>query len=388
MYVITNPQTVRIKIYSEIIEEKIQEKFNNLPDKYKRKSSKVDLITQNFIKYVQNEHKSTANNVNELWKEANMWINKTQLYSITHKLGYVIDALKNSDILQVGLNPKGTQLKFLLTLEGNQKVVFKPKRYDREEIINGVVYAGKDRYGSEILSFYLSGLLNRPLVPLSAERKLSIKKEVIPLATENFLKTLFIHNNNTCVYGECYYCNIKDPVCAEDGYIYGAVIFYINYKFKLYPNPWKRTYKKNLLASWETNEHFCKVVTETLNKNRILDLIDVSILDFLIQNGDRHHYELLNDTLIWLDNGKGLGNPFVDHIDILAPLYQCCMIRNKTLIRLQELSGGVLTESIKKMPDVDSFVSYKHLEAIERRLLLVYATIELCNSDKRLVIIK
>lgn len=44
-----------------------------------------------------------------------------------------------------------------------------------------------------------------------------------------------------------------------------------------------------------------------------------------MQNGDRHHYETLNDKVILLDNGKGLGNPYVHHIDILAPLYQCCV---------------------------------------------------------------
>lgn len=67
------------------------------------------------------------------------------------------------------------------------------------------------------------------------------------------------------------------------------------------------------------------MVRDRIPMKRLYDLIDLSIFDFLIQNGDRHHYETFNDTVIWLDNGKGLGNPFVHHIDILAPLYQCCM---------------------------------------------------------------
>lgn len=62
-----------------------------------------------------------------------------------------------------------------------------------------------------------------------------------------------------------------------------------------------------------------------LDSVRILDLIDASIFDFLIQNGDRHHYETRNGRVVLIDNGKGFGNPFVDHLDILAPLYQCCM---------------------------------------------------------------
>ena len=53
-------------------------------------------------------------------------------------------------------------------------------------------------------------------------------------------------------------------------------------------------------------------------------MIDVSIFDFLLQNGDRHHYEVLFHKLIYLDNGKGLRDPNNDYLDILAPLYQCC----------------------------------------------------------------
>lgn len=54
-------------------------------------------------------------------------------------------------------------------------------------------------------------------------------------------------------------------------------------------------------------------------------MIDVAVFDFLIQNGDRHHFEVYRDKIVLLDNGKGLGNPTVDELNILAPLYQCCM---------------------------------------------------------------
>lgn len=63
----------------------------------------------------------------------------------------------------------------------------------------------------------------------------------------------------------------------------------------------------------------------TMSTKRLLNLIDVAIFDFLIQNGDRHAYEVYKDKVVLVDNGKGLGNPAVDELDILAPLYQCCM---------------------------------------------------------------
>lgn len=71
----------------------------------------------------------------------------------------------------------------------------------------------------------------------------------------------------------------------------------------------------------------CRNVKSKLSKPLLLSLIDTAIFDFLLQNGDRHHYETFggSDTVLLIDNGKGLGNPHVDHLDILAPLYQCCM---------------------------------------------------------------
>lgn len=70
---------------------------------------------------------------------------------------------------------------------------------------------------------------------------------------------------------------------------------------------------------------YSKIVRNKLPKQRIYDLVDAAIFDFLIQNGDRHHYEVMDETVVFIDNGKGLGNAHKTFLDILAPLYQCCM---------------------------------------------------------------
>lgn len=92
-------------------------------------------------------------------------------------------------------------------------------------------------------------------------------------------------------------------------------------------SPWQRTYKDGQKAIWEqsSEDNYCDFVKTKLTLVRILDLIDAAVFDFLIQNGDRHHYETRMNRLVLIDNGKGFGNPHVDFTDILAPLYQCCM---------------------------------------------------------------
>ncbi|GJQ66529.1 hypothetical protein Trydic_g4515 [Trypoxylus dichotomus] len=57
-----------------------------------------------------------------------------------------------------------------------------------------------------------------------------------------------------------------------------------------------------------------------------------------------------------------------------------CKIRKDTWNRLLHLSGGALKEKLKLMPDIRNFVTDDHLDALERRLLIVYAAIEFCMS--------
>lgn len=65
-------------------------------------------------------------------------------------LGYVINSLQKSRIIYADVAKKGTQLKLMLELEGGQQVLFKPMRYSRDFIINGI-YSGADRHNGEIV---------------------------------------------------------------------------------------------------------------------------------------------------------------------------------------------------------------------------------------------
>lgn len=95
------------------------------------------------------------------------------------------------------------------------------------------------------------------------------------------------------------------------------MILWLPSKVKLKSNrsPWQRTYKRSVQAQWETDDNFCSTLQKQNQifrispiKRRLLDLVDASVFDFLISNGDRHHYEVIDGqsdaAVLLLDNGK------------------------------------------------------------------------------------
>lgn len=65
---------------------------------------------------------------------------------------------------------------------------------------------------------------------------------------------------------------------------------------------------------WQVDKAYCEqVISDNVchrpfnGGRRLLDVIDMSIFDFLIGNGDRAQYEMFNATnaaILLLDNGK------------------------------------------------------------------------------------
>ncbi|XP_058816605.1 glycosaminoglycan xylosylkinase homolog [Topomyia yanbarensis] len=324
-------------------------------------------------------------NISNVWKVAGSFPKENEVYP--HKderIGKVVKALQEAEIIRARNTPRGTQLKLLLDLAGRQTVLFKPRWYSRNTTIEGKVYAGKDRHNSEIVAFHLAAVLNLRWTPIVVGRRISLV-EIHRLADEDLRQTMIKNGTQQCVYGKCYYCKESEAVCddSDKGTIEGAVLLVIPGKFTKYRSPWQRTYQDGIAAEWEKTDSYCAKVKEKLPLVRLLDLIDVAIFDFLIQNGDRHHYETRDDRVLLMDNGKGFGNPYKDYFDILAPLYQCCIIRKTTWERLQIFSGGALTETLQELDEIDllqPLLTKEHYLAIERRLLLLYTTVELCRE--------
>ncbi|KAI5634845.1 hypothetical protein NE865_12422 [Phthorimaea operculella] len=311
-----------------------------------------------------------------------MWASDESLFPHENGAsGRILHAIRTSQIALVDNAPKGTQLKLLLLLENKQKLFFKPKRYNLNDVIKGNIYAGFDRHNSEVFAYYLAMVMNFKWIAPSVIRKIHFHKDIVPYATMGLKRTMIKNGNGPlCIYGKCFYCKMNETVCPnENGEIEGAAILYFDKPFKIHKSPWRRSYNSKQME-WETDTEYCKKVTGKLSIKRILNLVDVAIFDFLIQNGDRHRYEIYKDKIVLLDNGKGLGNPSVDELDILAPLYQCCILSQSTWQHLELLSGGVLTDTIKYLSSFQGEIlaTEDHFRAVERRLLKVYATVQYC----------
>ncbi|KAK9498812.1 hypothetical protein O3M35_003369 [Rhynocoris fuscipes] len=324
----------------------------------------------------------------DLWTLAAKWVTVDQitpkysplLYNILHKL-------ETSKIISADILTKGSQLKILLKLEGNQKAVFKPKWYERDTIIEGTVYSGKDRHNGEIAAFHLSRLLELNRAPIVGGRILNLDTEILPVSTYDLSRTFYKNGNNTCFYGVCIYCKPDDGVCGTGSFLEGSIALWLPEKWdtKKARHPWQRTYNKNQ-AMWEIYTEYCDVIKKAKpykDERKLLDLIETSVFDFLIDNGDRHHYEFFShefSKVLLFDNAKSFGNPNIDHIDILAPLYQCCRIREKFVSVLISLRGDLSywLEKLMESNPLNPILTKEHLKAMDRRLNTVLAAIMVC----------
>ena len=193
---------------------------------------------------------------------------------------------------------------------------------------------------------------------------------------------------------------------------------------------YRRTYsKRDQIAVWQRDQSYCewrvKQKPVYAHGRRLLDLIDMHILDFLMGikctkaldnsmymstvNQDRHHFEQImafDDRDIYplhFDNGRGFGKTQIDFEDILSPLTQCCLIRPstaRTLLHYYAGPGPMLTEALHRLlayfhfyvtlsfgrslskDPVAPVLPPKHYTAIERRLGKIMRAIDKCISER------
>ncbi|XP_070207560.1 glycosaminoglycan xylosylkinase-like [Littorina saxatilis] len=169
-------------------------------------------------------------------------------------------------------------------------------------------------------------------------------------------------------------------------------------------HPWGRIcYDKENVTRLTQNKTYCSAVQNSKyqpsslldkvpypnpfhnNHDMFLDLVDSAILHYIITNADRKtnwvNNGIYQNLFVMLDNGKSFQDPGRDEWLLLAPLFQCCRVRQTTYERLRVLEKGVLSSVMRevlKADPVSPVLTDPHLTAMDRRLAHVILEIQEC----------
>ncbi|XP_017568676.1 extracellular serine/threonine protein kinase FAM20C [Pygocentrus nattereri] len=347
---------------------------------------------------------NTSTDTHPPWLRFHLGISRWQLYQhMDSNLPALVEQMATSRIVSAVQKTGGTQLKLLMTFPNYGQALFKPMKQERLEETNVNLYYFSDfeRHNAEIAAFHLDRILGFRRVPPVVGRLIDIIKEIKDVTTDHKLARTFFNSpvGNSCFYGQCsYYCSTEHAVCGRPRALEGSLAAMLP-DLSLAPrrswkNPWRRSYSRSKLALWEKTPTYCNAVKKTPpydRGTRLVDLIDMTILDFLQSNMDRHHYETFeffgNSTfLIHLDNGRAFGRYSKDEPSILTPLVQCCRIRRSTLLRLRLLTlpqyrlSDVMRASLSQDPlaALAPVLAEPHLSALDRRLATILQTVQSC----------
>ncbi|XP_038136285.1 extracellular serine/threonine protein kinase FAM20C [Cyprinodon tularosa] len=340
------------------------------------------------------------------WLRFHLGISRRELYDRKDlNLAQLTHYLATERILGAVQKKGGTQLKLLVSFPNYGQALLKPMRQSRdaETDVNLFYFSDFERHNAEIAGFHLDRVLGFNRIPPVVGRLINVTTEIRDITTDERLSRTFFTSpaGNVCFYGQCeYYCSTENPVCGRPHVLEVSLATMLP-DLSLAPrrswrSPWRRSYSRTKLAQWEKDPAYCDTVKKTPPYNhgtRLVDLIDMAVLDFLMSNMDRHHYETFeefgNDTfLLHLDNGRAFGRHSQDEPSILAPLAQCCRIRRSTLLRLRLLShpdfrlSDVMRESLAQDPltAVAPLLSEPHLSALDRRLATVLGVVQTCQD--------
>ncbi|XP_060802798.1 extracellular serine/threonine protein CG31145 [Amyelois transitella] len=310
----------------------------------------------------------------------------------------VLKDMATSPIIHAEQKEGGTQLKLIIDYPNGVQALFKPMRFARDvqTLPNHFYFSDYERHNAEIAAFHLDRILGfRRAMPVVG-RVLNMTTEIYDVTEGEILKTFFVSPaNNFCFHGKCsYYCDTGHAICGNPDMLEGSFAAFLPSneiaERKVWRHPWRRSYHKRRKAQWELQSDYCETVRTTPpydTGRRLLDLMDMSIFDFLSGNMDRHHYETFkmfgNETFtLHLDQGRAFGKAFHDELSILAPLLQCCFVRHTTLATLlkhhnEEPLSKVLRESLKADP-LNPVLWEPHLAALDRRVVIILDAIRKC----------
>ncbi|XP_034750389.1 extracellular serine/threonine protein kinase FAM20C-like isoform X1 [Etheostoma cragini] len=354
----------------------------------------------------ENGQWNSSSNSHPPWLRFHLGISRWQLYPQSDpNMEPLTQQLAKHRIVSAVQKSGGTQLKLVMSFPNYGQAMLKPMRQERDEETNYNLYYFSDfeRHNAEIAAFHLDRILGYRRVPPVVGRLVDVVKEIKDVTTDRKLAKTFFTSpvGNMCFYGQCsYYCSTEHAVCGRPRDLEASLAVMLPdltlASRRTWRSPWRRSYSRSKLAKWESEPDYCSKVKKTppFNKGtRLVDFIDLVILDFLMSNMDRHHYETFekfgnNTFLLHLDNGRAFGRHSKDEPSILAPLEQCCRIRRSTWQRLRLLSlplyrlSDVMRASLSHDPlhSVAPLLSEPNLAALDRRLKTVLETVRRCQN--------
>ncbi|XP_044043062.1 extracellular serine/threonine protein kinase FAM20C [Siniperca chuatsi] len=340
------------------------------------------------------------------WLRFHLGISRWQLYPHRDSnMEALTQQLATHRIVSAVQKSGGTQLKLVMSFPNYGQAMFKPMKQERDEETNYNLYYFSDfeRHNAEIAAFHLDRILGYRRVPPVVGRLVDVVKEIKNITTDRKLARTFFTSpvGNVCFYGQCsYYCSTEHAACGRPRDLEASLAVMLPdlslVARRNWRSPWRRSYSRSKLAKWESEPDYCLTVKKTppYNKGtRLVDFIDLVILDYLMSNMDRHHYETFekfgnNTFLLHLDNGRAFGRHSKDEPSILTPLEQCCRIRRSTWLRLRLLSlpqyrlSDVMRASLSHDPlhSVAALLSEPHLTALDRRLKTLLETVSRCQK--------
>ncbi|KAK7919798.1 hypothetical protein WMY93_011082 [Mugilogobius chulae] len=243
-------------------------------------------------------------------------------------------ALKGAcDCAQV-VKPSGHHLKLALKMHNLGKVMFKPMRQQRHEETpeDFFYFVDFQRHNAEIAAFHLDRVLDFRRVPPVVGRLVNVTAEVLHVTQNEDLRAVFFTspaNKRASLPNACT-CVRRSTPCAVVLTCWRARCPPTCPGSASHPaspsQPWIRSYTFSGQEEWEVNPFYCDTIKQTYpynTGNRLLNIIDMAIFDFLIGNMDRHHYEIFTKFgdegfPLHLDNARGFGKPAHDEMSILA----------------------------------------------------------------------
>ncbi|CAK9300537.1 unnamed protein product [Gordionus sp. m RMFG-2023] len=325
---------------------------------------------------------------------------------------------KNRKVKEVTFNKmRGSTTKLVLTLERDQKILFKIKRRLMTDLIKGKfwpAFDSRERFQCEIMAFHLSRVLDFRKTPITAGRRFHLFDDIL-LNDKNKIIRGVDHNEklNGSYCFKFYKGETKNNVlesstiCTDQrGFIEGAMLMWLPFPLGIIKNPWHPKFWSEVKENCDghqlydiSNEYCSKNLELIIEQNEdglyersqttiLLDIIDIAIYDFLLDNIDRSSFEYMETqetlddipfSLIMIDSGNCFPDPNVDTFTTLAPLYQCCKLRRSTYERLKLLQNGQFVSAFNLSLSADMlhpFLIEPHWIALNRRYNAVMSVIQ------------